>query len=117
MEYLKDAQNLTRPLLSPQEEQLHDLVKASHEQGLVRGDLREANILCNKAGSQFWLIDFDWGGEADKLEYPSRLLNEELLVGRQTEDLIIRKQDDEHIVCTTLKGFHLDSYEFLCRRK
>lgn len=46
-----------------------------HENGLVFGDLRDANIMITKHGD-VKLIDFDWAGEEQQSRYPLFLSNE-----------------------------------------
>lgn len=47
------------------------------------------------------LVDFDWAGEEGKAFYPTGRLNEELLRGRTSDDLMIRK-DDKRVSENTL---------------
>ncbi|KAF5315149.1 hypothetical protein D9619_007053 [Psilocybe cf. subviscida] len=103
MEHLADAEPIT--CLTPeQQNEVERLVKDFHDAGFVHGDLRAANILFNRSSKNFWLIDFDWGGKADEVVYPTWFLHEELLDGRQSKDLIIHKKDDERILRATLNG-------------
>ncbi|KAF5316481.1 hypothetical protein D9619_006109 [Psilocybe cf. subviscida] len=109
MEYLADAEPITYP--NPeQHDQVKRLVKDFHDEGFVHGDLRAANILFNKSSNNFWLIDFDWGGKADKVAYPTWFLHKELLNGRESKDLIIHKVDDERILQATLNGLHASNH-------
>jgi hypothetical protein len=94
MEYLSGASPIKSVQLGPQ---LRELVNGFHEQGLVHGDLRDANILSD-GREQFWLIDFDWGGKDGEVEYPTSDLNPDLLAGRTTGDLKIRRADDIRIL-------------------
>ncbi len=42
-----------------------------HENGLVFGDVRDANaVVCKGRG---FLVDFDWAGREDKDRYPAAL--------------------------------------------
>ena len=80
---------------------MNNLILHFHGQGFVHGDLRDANILCGNDGI-VKLVDFDWGGEQGKVSYPMPTLNDELLVGRVSEDLKITKEDDLRILGNTL---------------
>lgn len=57
-----------RPILS-------DLVHSFHQQNLVHGDLRDTNVLVREDGEQLEvkLVDFDWGGVAGEVRYPSAI--------------------------------------------
>lgn len=84
------------------EKVLTELVDGFHEKGLVHGDLRGANILCDESGKTIWLIDFDWGGCDGKVQYPTWDLNEDLRTGRHSKTLDISKEDDNRVLRTTL---------------
>lgn len=80
--------------------QLRNLVSAFHDKDLVHGDLRDANIICD--GDSVMLIDFDWAGKEGQVSYPVFNLNPDLLQGRASKDLLIRKEDDIRILDNTL---------------
>ncbi|KDR69821.1 hypothetical protein GALMADRAFT_76982 [Galerina marginata CBS 339.88] len=80
--------------------ELLQLVNDFHVEGLVHGDLRDANIICN--GHDMMLLDFDWGGQDGQVFYPTPNLNSELLEGRSSNDLKITKEDDNRILKKTL---------------
>ena len=71
-----------------------------HSKGLVHGDLRDPNILCN--GESVMLVDFDWGGKDGEALYPTGNLNYELLEGRASNNLRITKADDWRVLEKTL---------------
>ncbi|KAJ2932852.1 hypothetical protein H1R20_g4247, partial [Candolleomyces eurysporus] len=98
MEYLSGASPVQSAQLEPR---LTELVNGFHEEGLVHGDLRDVNIL-SAGDHQFWLIDFDWGGKDEEVEYPTSNLNLELTIGRTCDDWKIRRQDDIRILRNTL---------------
>ena len=79
---------------------LRVLVKSFHDKGLVHGDLREPNIICD--GEQVMLIDFDWGGAAGEASYPRANLNPELIDGRASTDVEITKGDDIRVLENTI---------------
>ncbi|KAF5316489.1 hypothetical protein D9619_006103 [Psilocybe cf. subviscida] len=105
MEWLaEDAVSMKSHHYSSQREGLLvDLVNGFHEKDLVHGDLRYVNILCEAPSDKFWLIDFDWGGKAGEVGYPTWLLDGELVNGRESKDLVIRKEDDLRILRATLQ--------------
>ncbi|KAF8339189.1 uncharacterized protein EI90DRAFT_2908180 [Cantharellus anzutake] len=80
---------------------LQALMQAFHDDGLVHGDLREPNILCD--GEKLMLIDFDWGGKLGQACYPDAPLCSELTDGRTHTDLMITKDDDVRVLQNTLK--------------
>ncbi|KAH9041965.1 hypothetical protein EDB84DRAFT_1473900 [Lactarius hengduanensis] len=82
---------------------LRELVKAFHDEGLVHGDLREPNMVCS--GEDVMLLDFDWGGRVGEASYPCAWLNPELLDGRESDNLRITKEDDNRILRNTLARF------------
>ncbi|KAI6094093.1 hypothetical protein F5141DRAFT_1017916, partial [Pisolithus sp. B1] len=82
--------------------QLRDLVESFHAEGLVHGDLRAPNIICNRNGVK--LIDFDWGRKQGEASYPDGPLNTVLTIGRDNADLKITKGDDLRVLDSTLKS-------------
>ncbi|KAF5309833.1 hypothetical protein D9619_010327 [Psilocybe cf. subviscida] len=102
MEYLANTKSIDSGLIPERRIELQGLVTKFHGQGLVHGDLRSGNILYND--DNFWLIDFDWGGKAGVVAYPTWLLHEDLLSGRQSKDLTIRIEDDLRILNATLEN-------------
>lgn len=76
------------------------LVKSFHDRGWVHGDLRDANILCDR--EKLILVDFNWGGK-DEVCYPTTLLPEELSEAcLKAGDLKIRKESDIRALEMTL---------------
>ncbi|KAI9447310.1 protein kinase subdomain-containing protein PKL/ccin9 [Lactarius psammicola] len=82
-------------------DELQKLVQSFHEKGLVHGDLRESNILCD--GEDVVLIDFDWGGRVGEAAYPFVRLSSELTNGRDSTDPKITKDDDRRVLHNTLE--------------
>jgi hypothetical protein len=80
--------------------ELLQLVNDFHAEGLVHGDLRDANMICND--QDVMLLDFDWGGQDGQVFYPTPNLNSELLEGRSSDNLKIIKEDDTRILKKTL---------------
>ena len=80
--------------------ELEHLVSDFHAIDLVHGDLRDVNVICK--GETIILIDFDWGGKVGEVSYPTLDLNHELVDGRRSEDLEIRKDDDVRVLAKTL---------------
>ncbi|KAI0251021.1 hypothetical protein BJV78DRAFT_1213821 [Lactifluus subvellereus] len=58
--HLSRSPNLTR-LRDKWIDDLQTLMQSFHDNGLVHGDLRELNILCD--GEKVMLIDFDWSSK------------------------------------------------------
>ena len=81
--------------------QLENLVTSFHDKGLVHGDLRPPNIVCNHQGVM--IIDFDWGGKLGEASYPNNPLNPDLTYGRGSTDLKITKDDDVRVLKKTLE--------------
>ena len=81
--------------------ELKQLIGEFHEEGLVHGDLRDANMI---SGDEHILIlvDFDWGGKDGQVFYPTPNLNDELLVGRVSDNPKITKVDDIRVLNLTL---------------
>ena len=82
--------------------ELKQLVNEFHEEGLVHGDLRGANMISDDKYT-LMLVDFDWGGRNGQVFYPTPNLNDELLVGRASDNPKITKDDDIRILNLTLK--------------
>ncbi|KAH9065107.1 hypothetical protein EDB83DRAFT_2291675 [Lactarius deliciosus] len=82
---------------------LTTLVDSFHDEGLVHGDLRQPNMICN--GEKIMLIDFDWGGRVGETSYPHAQLNPQLTTGRQSVDGEITKDDDDRILQQTIRDF------------
>ena len=106
MEYLEDAvpiiQNEQIPVYFDRwERDLQELISKFHNQNLVHGDLRGANIICGNDG-RIKLLDFDWGGRDDGVSYPTPRLNPELIEGRSLKHLRITKADDLRIYKNTM---------------
>jgi tRNA A-37 threonylcarbamoyl transferase component Bud32 len=107
MEYISPAvsparsHNLIRHL-DRWADDLRTLVRSFHEEGLVHGDLREPNILCD--GERALLVDFDWGGVVGEARYPHARLCPVLMDGRVGTDPRITKDDDERVLQNTLEG-------------
>ncbi|KAF8958694.1 hypothetical protein BDZ97DRAFT_1840869 [Flammula alnicola] len=80
--------------------ELSRLVDDFHAEGMVHGDLRDANIICNDR--HVMLLDFDWAGQDGQVFYPTPNLNSELLEGRSSDSLKIAKEDDNRILKKTL---------------
>jgi serine/threonine protein kinase len=90
MEYIESGITITHSNLLPAHrdrwtEELQRLIDNFHAEGLVHGDLRAANIICRE--DSMMLIDFDWGGKAGEVFYPTASLNDELQEGRVSNDL------------------------------
>lgn len=106
MEHVKhhyDRTNLAPKYWVTWQRDLTRLMEEFHEQGLVHGDLRDANFIVPTARpNKIMLIDFDWGGEAGKVHFPTWLLNEELMNGRM-ESLVITKEHDIRVLTAALK--------------
>jgi hypothetical protein len=73
---------------------LREGLEALHREGVVHGDVREANILVDSNGDA-QLIDFDWSERVGMAQYPS-LLNRELgwVSGVKAGHLITLKHDN-----------------------
>ena len=106
MEHVKhnyDRTSLALKYWATWERDLTRLMQEFHEQGFVHGDLRDANFIVPTARpNKIMLIDFDWGGEAGKVHFPTWLLDEELMNGRM-ESLVITKEHDIRVLTAALK--------------
>jgi len=113
MEYIESGISINHAGLVPDHRdrwagELQHLTEDFHAEGLVHGDLRDANIICK--GDHMMLVDFDWGGKDGEVFYPTANLNDELLQGRVYGDLRITKDDDKRVLETTL-----DRLRDICR--
>jgi hypothetical protein len=97
---LSRSPHLTR-LLDKWTDDLQKLMQSFHDEGLVHGDLREPNILCD--GEKMMLIDFDWGGQVGKACYPRARLCHDLMEGRDGTSPQITKGDDRRVLRNTLE--------------
>jgi serine/threonine protein kinase len=78
---------------------LSGLVHSFHEQDLVHGDLRDANVLVWEDGEEVKLIDFDWGGNAGEVRYPSAINCTDFWRPRGvTDGVIITKEHDTQMI-------------------
>ncbi|KAH9041827.1 hypothetical protein EDB84DRAFT_934548 [Lactarius hengduanensis] len=83
---------------------LKSLVDSFHDEGLVHGDLRQPNMICNE--EKIMLIDFDWGGRVGKTSYPDTWLNPQLTIGRESVGGEITTNDDDRILQQALQEFY-----------
>jgi len=84
-------------------EDLTSLMGGFHEENLVHGDLRTNNIIVPANDPEnIMLIDFDWGGEAGRVSFPTWSINEELFVGDRLESLVITKEHDVRVLNAAL---------------
>lgn len=51
------------------------------------------------------LIDFDWGGKAGEVLFPTSRLNPELYCGRSRADLKLTKEDDKRVLGATFAKY------------
>lgn len=89
MEYIASAVLITSsPGLNTHKQQwaseLKQLVNEFHEEGLIHGDLRDANMISDEEYTPM-LVDFDWGGMDGQVFYSTPNLNDKLLVGRASD--------------------------------
>jgi len=83
---------------------LTDLMHGFHDMNLVHGDLRANNIIVPAHDPEnIMLIDFDWGGEAGKVSFPTWSINEELIDGDRLESLVITKEHDVRVLTAALE--------------
>jgi Ser/Thr protein kinase RdoA (MazF antagonist) len=76
-------------------------MQSFHDEGLVHGDLRGPNMVCD--GERVMLVDFDWGGEVGKACYPHARLCPDLRNGRDDSDTVVTKEDDRRVLQITLE--------------
>jgi serine/threonine protein kinase len=105
MEYIEFGVPITDLSLLPAHRdrwmaKLLDLMDSFHEKDFVHSDLRDVNIICKN--DSVMLIDFGWGGKEGEASYPTWNLNDELLEGRVSSNLTIRKEDDRRVLKNTL---------------
>jgi len=78
MEFIASACHLTESEFSREcgqqwLDKMDEMVAVIHEAGYVHGDLRPPNSIVNH--KKLLLIDFDWGGEEDKVTFPDILIS------------------------------------------
>jgi hypothetical protein len=105
MEYIESGLPITHPslLLAHRDRwaaELQRLMDDFHNKDYVHGDLRAENIICK--GESMMLVDFDWGSKDREVFYPRWNLDDELLQGRTSNNLKIRKEDDRRVLTNTL---------------
>jgi len=82
---------------------LTGLMQGFHDKDLVHGDLRTPNIIVPATDPEnIMLVDFDWGGEAGSVSFPTWSINEELIDGDRLESLVITKEHDVRVLTATL---------------
>jgi hypothetical protein len=86
------------------EEDLTRLVEEFHGEGLVHGDLRDANLIVRRGEPErIILVDYDWGGKHGYVSFPSRHLHEDLTEGEgELERLEITKEHDLRVLKDTI---------------
>jgi hypothetical protein len=85
---------------------LTDLMQGFHDKNLVHGDLRTPNLIVPATNPEnIMLVDFDWGGEAGSVSFPTWAINEELVDGDRLESLVITKEHDVRVLSATLERF------------
>ena len=83
---------------------LTTLMRGFHDKHLVHGDLRTTNIIVPTDDPEnIMLVDFDWGGEAGKVSFPTWLINEDLIAGDRLDSLVITKDHDTRVLTTALE--------------
>ena len=83
---------------------LTDLVRGFHDEDLVHGDLRATNfIVPTNDLENIMLVDFDWGGIAEGVSFPTWSINEELFDGDRLESLVITKEHDVRVLTAALE--------------
>ena len=81
------------------------LVEDFHQGDLVHGDMRLANFIFTK-DSKMLVVDFDWGGKAGEVYFPSVELNSELYTQdgqRGRLDWPITKEHDKAVLAEAFK--------------
>ena len=97
-----NLQSYAKKHLQKWSEDLGTLVSDFHNMGWVHGDLRDANMVVgNKDPSQVMLVDFDWGGKAGEVYYPTACMHKELET-MDASDLRIMKERDDLVLSRTL---------------
>ena len=83
---------------------LTDLVRGFHNEDLVHGDLRATNLIVPTNDLEnIMLVDFDWGGIAERVSFPTWSINEELFDGDTLESLVITKEHDVRVLTAALE--------------
>ena len=97
----------TMGLLGTWKKDIEKLVEDFHQQDLVHGDLRLANFIFTKdTPCRMLVVDFDWGGKAGEVYFPSVELNSELYTQdgqRDRLDWPITKEHDKAVLAEAFK--------------
>jgi len=85
------------------------LVEEFHDEGLVHGDLRDANLIVRRGEPErIILVDYDWGGKHGAVSFPSRHLHEDLTEGEgELVRLEITKEYDLRVLKDTIAKLRL----------
>jgi len=84
---------------------VRDIVRILHEGGFVHGDIRDANLLIDRASLAsdviVHLIDFDWAGRVGEAKYPMRMnfTGVRRPEGVRGGELITQQHDNEMVSC------------------
>ena len=86
-------------------ESLEQMVQIFHAEGLVHGDLRDANLFILDADeTKAMILDFDWGGKEGEVHFPTPYLHWDLGV-TGSRNLTIRIEDDDRTLKTALRKY------------
>jgi tRNA A-37 threonylcarbamoyl transferase component Bud32 len=89
------------------EKDLTRLLEEFHGEGLVHGDLRDANLIVRRGEPErIILVDYDWGGKHGNVSLPSRHLHREITEG-ELESLVITKEHDHRVLRATIAKLRL----------
>ena len=87
---------ISSTLIEGWKKDIGNLVGRFNEKGWVHGDLRPANFVFTRTSGppRMLLVDFDWGGKHDEVEFPDLPLNDELRV--KNDQLCGRRITKQH---------------------
>ncbi|KAI0363066.1 hypothetical protein BV20DRAFT_1007839 [Pilatotrama ljubarskyi] len=111
MDHIKDEDD-RETMTAAQRAQLRKAVGLLHEQNLVFGDLRDANLLLRRGGG-LMLVDFDWCGEEGKVRYPYDInMNGDIGWHEEVEGgELIKKEHDLHMLHALVESVGGDEEE------